>query len=244
MLYWHSILQNVFHFRPDMKQQYLYTEATSCNNQSNRSTITNIWDNYTISNSKKFLKWKKTKKKDKFVKITYFADPVHFIDIFVLYKTDLKIQSVFIKLLRVCINSNLYLQKYTFKNNKDVFVYLCSYCICVFVCVCGVGGVLSPHFSGSGKWLYYHTSLSWLLLHITDIRRSLHFGPRQLWGCGDHVRNFSGALGFIGCVSYISDKYTHFSKVAENASSLCRFYPVPFSGQYNNHSIEISIQVF
>lgn len=117
----------------------------------------------------------------------------------------------------------------------------------LLVCVCvggwGVVGVLSLHFSGSGKWLYYHTSLSWLLLHITDIRHSLHFCPRQLWGCGDHVRNFSSALGFIGCVSYISDKYTHLSKVAENASSPRRFILFPFSEQYNNHS-QISAQVF
>lgn len=98
--------------------------------------------------------------------------------------------------------------------------------VCVLVQLWVSGGwlgVLSPHFSGSGKWLYYHTSLSWLLLHITDIRHSLHFCPRQLWACGDHVRNFSGALGFIGCVSYISDKYTYLSKVSENASSLCGF---------------------
>lgn len=126
-----------------------------------------------------------------------------------------------------------------------MFVCLFSY-LCVCVCVgqgVGVGlCALSPHFSGSGKWLYYHTSLSWLLHHITDIRRSLHFCPRQLWGCGDHVRNFSGALGLIGCVSYISDKYTHLSKVAENASRPVPLYPVPFSVQYNSH-LQISIQV-
>lgn len=60
---------------------------------------------------------------------------------------------------------------------------------------------LAAHSSAPGKWLYYHTSLSWLLLHITDVRRSLHFGAGQLWACGDHVRNLSAALGFIGCVS-------------------------------------------
>lgn len=103
--------------------------------------------------------------------------------------------------------------------------------LCVCMCLWGEGGwwwlgVLSPHFSGSGKWLYYHTSLSWLLLHITDIRHSLHFCPRQLWACGDHVRNFSGALGFIGCVSYIPDKYTYLSKVSENTSGLCCFIPL------------------
>lgn len=78
---------------------------------------------------------------------------------------------------------------------------------------------LSPHFSGTGKWLYYHSSLSWLLLHITDIRHSLHFCPGQLWACGDHVRNFSAALGFIGCVSYTSDKYTYLSKVSDNTAA-------------------------
>lgn len=100
-----------------------------------------------------------------------------------------------------------------------------SLCVCVYAsaCVAFGGQVLSLLFSGSGKWLYYHTSLSWLLLHITDIRHCLHFCPRQLWVCGDHVRNFSGALGLIGCVSYISDKYTHLWKVAGNVSSLYHF---------------------
>lgn len=111
-----------------------------------------------------------------------------------------------------------------------------SMCVCVWVKRGGwrLGweswwwwwGSLSPHFSGSGKWLYYHTSRSWLLLHITDIRHSLHFCARQLWSCGDHVRNFSGALGFIGCVSYISDKYTYLSKVSESTSNLRSFIPV------------------
>lgn len=98
-------------------------------------------------------------------------------------------------------------------------------CVCVYASACVAFGVqvLSLLFSGSGKWLYYHTSLSWLLLHITDIRHCLHFCPRQLWVCGDHVRNFSGALGLIGCVSYISDKYTHLWKVAGNVSSLYHF---------------------
>lgn len=120
----------------------------------------------------------------------------------------------FIKLLRVYNSMDI---KQRSSQTSTMFVCLCN-CWCV-----GVGRGFSPHFSGSGKWLYYHTSLSWLLLHITDIRHSLHFCPRQLWACGDHVRNFSGALGFIGCVSYISDKYTYLSKVSENASSLCGF---------------------
>lgn len=82
-----------------------------------------------------------------------------------------------------------------------------------------VSGFLSPLLF-PGKWLYYPTSLSWLLLHIADIRLSLHFCPRQLWGCGDDVRHFSGALGLIGCVSYISDKYRHLREVAGNVSGL------------------------
>lgn len=144
-----------------------------------------------------------------------------------------------------CLFYHLSNQKKEIQNIKGY--KLCFLCLCnyVYVCVGGLrgGGGSSTHFSGSGKWLYYHTSLSWLLLHITDIRRSLHFCPRQLWGCGDHVRNFSGALGLIGCVSYISDKYTHLSNVAENASSLYRFILFPFSVQYNRH-LEISVQVF